>query len=123
MPVDAPACGCACLWMRVHVCRGGIVRTKAGAEIIHFGQIMLMSKYDTGNENIWKVLSLVRQFADRSARRNFVLCNAHLFESKWKYKDTLLMDFHAFPSRPDDQEIMPQKVTRLRNARPAFTAP
>lgn len=77
-----------------------------GAEALHLGQVALMAKLDQDKSHTWQLLSAIRNYASVHARRNFVLCNAHIFSSEWKYNDTLLMDFHAFPCRPKTMQII-----------------
>ncbi len=74
----------------------------AGAEALHFGQLRLMTLNDASRANAWDLLSRVRARAAVVARRGFVMVNAHVFEEGWSFNNTLLLDFHAFPSRPRD---------------------
>ncbi len=71
----------------------------AGIEAIHFGQAEIMNGNDPHSEHWWQVLSLVRQYAARHARRHFLLCDAHVPHGGLLYKDRLLFDFHSFPLR------------------------
>lgn len=74
----------------------------AGAEALHMGQVRLMGKNDPTRKHTWSISTAIHDYAKAAARRGFVLCNAHVFEKSWSYNGTLLMDFHAFPSRPRD---------------------
>jgi hypothetical protein len=74
----------------------------AGAEALHLGQMRLMTLNDASRRHSWDLLSRVRARAQRAARRGFVLINAHVFEEGWSFNGSLLLDFHAFPSRPRD---------------------
>ncbi len=74
----------------------------AGAESLHFGQMRLMALNDATRAHAWDLLSRVRARAAQVARRGFVMINAHVFEEGWLFNNTLLLDFHAFPSRPRD---------------------
>lgn len=50
----------------------------------------------------------------QEARRSFVLLNAHLFRDPWVHlgeSDTLIFDFHAFPSRPMPHSDQPENCT------------
>jgi hypothetical protein len=87
---------------------------KQGIEALHCGQIMLMSSEDRGMEQTYSLFSKLRQFAAKHARRGFVLLNAHLFRDPFVHlgtTDTLIFDFHAFPSRPMPHADQPQKCT------------
>jgi hypothetical protein len=75
-----------------------------------FFQVRLMAAQDPTREHTWDLLSRVRKFAKSGSRRGFVLCNAHVFEAGWSYQGVLLMDFHAFPSRPRDVLGRPQEA-------------
>jgi hypothetical protein len=85
-----------------------------GAEAIHFGQIMLIGRHDPELKHWWEVLSRVRGYANRHARRHFVLCDAHvssgvgcyglpedqaLAPGGYRVGEYLLLDFHALPLR------------------------
>ena len=74
----------------------------AGAEALHFGQMRLMTLNDPSRVHAWDLMTRVRARAAVVARRGFVLINAHVFEAGWSFNNTLLLDFHAFPSRPRD---------------------
>ncbi len=81
-----------------------------GIEGIHFGQAEIMNGNDPDLEHWSHVLSLVRAYAEKHARRRMVLCNAHVPSGGLLRNGQLLLDFHAFPLRimevPDD----PQKA-------------
>ncbi len=81
----------------------------AGIEAIHFGQAEIMNGNDPHTEHWWQVLTLVRQYAARHARRHFVLCDAHVPNGGLLYKDRLLLDFHAFPLRIAEVPDRPQE--------------
>ncbi len=86
----------------------------AGAEALHFGQMRLMTLNDPSRMYAWDLLSRVRARAAQVARRGFVIINAHVFEEGWSFNNTLLLDFHAFPSRPRDIVARPPEAeTRL----------
>ena len=85
-----------------------------GVEAIHFGQIMLMGRNDPQLTHWWVLLSRVRRYASRYARRHFVLCDAHVSSGVGCYGlpddaslapggylvgDRLLLDLHALPLR------------------------
>jgi len=81
----------------------------AGIEAIHFGQAEIMNGNDPRSEHWWQVLTLVRQYAARHARRHFVLCDAHVPSGGLLYKDRLLLDFHSFPLRIAEVPDRPQE--------------
>ncbi len=85
-----------------------------GIEAIHFGQMMLIGRHDPGFTTWWEVLSRIRQIATSRARRQLVLCDAHvssgvgcyglsddpgLAPGGYRVGDRLLLDFHALPLR------------------------
>jgi hypothetical protein len=85
-----------------------------GIEAIHFGQMMLIGRHDPGFETWWEVLNRIRQVAYRRARRQLVLCDAHvssgvgcyglpddaaLAPGGYRIGEQLLLDFHALPLR------------------------
>jgi len=79
----------------------------AGFEALHFGQVHLMDQNDPGHRNWIDLLSRVRSYAAKHARRHLVLCDAHTHGVVENGK--LLFDFHAFPLRIKDVAGSPQK--------------
>merc|ERR1719346_773622 len=75
-----------------------------------FGEGRSVPDYTQAETKLW-VFSAIKNYARASARRGFVLFNAHVFEKGWSYKGTLLMDFHAYPSRPRDVVGQPLEAT------------
>lgn len=73
-----------------------------GIEAIHFGQVELMSMEDRNMQyRNWKdILSKVRTYAKKNARRKTILCDGHLPGGGIVVDGKLLFDFHSFPSRP-----------------------
>ena len=49
-----------------------------GCEGIHFGQVEIMNRNDHGNTNWFQLISKVREYATKHARRHMVLCNGHV---------------------------------------------
>jgi hypothetical protein len=82
----------------------------AGAEALHFGQMRLMTLNDPLRAYSSDLVSRVRSRAKAVARRGFVLINAHVFEEGWSFNNTLLLDFHCFPSRPRDVVLRPPEA-------------
>ncbi len=66
-----------------------------GFEAIHFGQFHLMNGNDPGFQHWMELLTRVRAYATKHARRQFVLCDAHTHGATLNNK--LLFDFHSFP--------------------------
>jgi hypothetical protein len=77
----------------------------SGMEAIHFGQVMLMDDADEDLVHWHDMLSRVRAYARKHARRQLVLCDAHTFGSK--HGDHLLFDFHSFPLRATEVKGKP----------------
>ncbi|MDB5061235.1 MAG: hypothetical protein JWP67_1078 [Mucilaginibacter sp.] len=70
-----------------------------GIESIHFGQVELMNKNDPNLDNYNQVLTLIRNYAAKHARRHILLCDSHVPGGGFVRNGKLLMDFHAFPLR------------------------
>lgn len=81
----------------------------AGMEAIHFGQVELMNHNDSQSEHWRQVLTMVRAYAAKHARRHLVLCNAHVPGGGLVDRDGLLLDFHAFPLRIKEVREKPQE--------------
>jgi hypothetical protein len=83
----------------------------AGFEAIHFGQVEIMNKNDRDN-GFWEdLLTRVRAYASRHARRHIVLCNGHVPSGGLMREDRCLLDFHAFPLRIMENPDKPQEAT------------
>ncbi|AQQ71742.1 hypothetical protein SMSP2_02120 [Limihaloglobus sulfuriphilus] len=81
----------------------------AGMEAIHFGQIRTMDDNDPEHEISFELLGRIRDYAKKNARRNFVICSAHVPALHGSNKPhgivkngRLLFDFHVFPLRPKE---------------------
>ncbi|MBE6904510.1 MAG: hypothetical protein E7480_07890 [Ruminococcaceae bacterium] len=70
----------------------------AGFEAIHWGQVMLIGKYDKNHACYSRLINMVREYATKNARRHFVFNNAHTHGMVGP-DGVLLFDFHAFPMR------------------------
>jgi len=80
----------------------------AGFEAIHLGQTELMNGNDRNLDHYSQVLTLIRSYAAKHARRHMVLCDSHVPSGGLVRDGQLLMDFHSFPLRimevPDKPE-------------------
>jgi hypothetical protein len=85
-----------------------------GIEAIHFGQVDLMGAGDRDHAAWDGLLTRVRSYARTHARRGIVLCDAHVPHGGIVVGERLLLDFHSFPLRIDeDTEHPPQGVLRM----------
>jgi hypothetical protein len=71
----------------------------AGIEGIHFGQVELMNKNDANLDNYAQILTLIREYAGKHARRHMIICDSHVPSGGFVRNGKLLMDVHAFPLR------------------------
>lgn len=81
----------------------------AGFEAIHFGQVEIMNRNDPGNDQWNFLLSWVRAYAAKHARRHMVLCNGHVPSGGLMHQGNPLLDFHAFPLRVKEVPNKPQE--------------
>ncbi|HEX2974093.1 MAG TPA: hypothetical protein VHP11_17300 [Tepidisphaeraceae bacterium] len=85
-----------------------------GFEAIHFGQVEIMNRNDRDLAHWSQVLSLVRAYAAKHARRHMVVCDGHVPSGGIVRNGQLLLDFHSFPLRimevPDKPEEAILKV-------------
>jgi hypothetical protein len=79
-----------------------------GFEGIHFGQVEIMNGNDRDNAQWDHLLTLVRAYAAKHARRHMVLCNGHTPSGGLVHDGKLLLDFHAFPLRIKENPPTPQ---------------
>src|SRR5437764_7763236 len=81
-----------------------------GCEGIHFGQVEIMNRNDRGNTNWFHLISLVRDYAAKHARRHMVLCNGHVPTGGLMHEGNPILDFHAFPLRIKETPDKPQEA-------------
>jgi hypothetical protein len=81
-----------------------------GFEAIHFGQVEIMNRNDPDLAHWSQVLTLVRSYAAKHARRHMVLCNGHVPSGGLVREGRLLLDFHAFPLRIMEVPDRPQEA-------------
>jgi hypothetical protein len=93
----------------------------AGYEAIHFGQVHLMDRNDPGHRNWIDMLTRVRDYGARHARRHLSLANAHTHGVVENGK--LLFDFHEYPSRPQEVTGSPEKTILTVNSKPKIGTP
>ena len=82
----------------------------AGFEAIHFGQVEIMNRNDRDNAHWEDLLTRVRAYAAKHARRHMVLCNGHVPSGGLTREGRLLLDFHAFPLRVREVPEKPREA-------------
>ena len=82
----------------------------AGFEGIHFGQVEILNRNDRDNAHWEDLLTRVRAYAAKHARRHMVLCNGHVPSGGLVREGRLLLDFHAFPLRIMEVPDKPQEA-------------
>jgi pimeloyl-ACP methyl ester carboxylesterase len=82
----------------------------AGIEAIHFGQTELMNGNDRDLAHYSQVLSLIRSYAAKNARRHMLICDSHVPSGGLVRDGQLLMDFHSFPLRIKEVADKPQQA-------------
>jgi alpha-galactosidase len=76
-----------------------------GVEAIHFGQVEIMDRNDPERKHWLDMMTRVRNYASRNARRHLVLCDAHVPSGGIVLSDgKLLFDLHSFPLRIEEVE-------------------
>lgn len=81
----------------------------AGCEALHLGQIHLMNHNDPGSQHWWDLLTRIRRYGARHARRHFVLIDAHTHGVRLD-DHHLLFDFHSYPQHIKDVVSEPGHV-------------
>lgn len=81
-----------------------------GIEAIHFGQAEIMNAHDPNLDHWWQVLEMVRAYGSKHARRQMVLCDAHVPSGGLVRDGRLLFDFHSFPLRIVEVPDRPQEA-------------
>lgn len=82
----------------------------AGCEAIHWGQAELMNGNDPNLDHWNDVLTTARAYAKKSARRHFVLCDAHVPHWGLVKDGKLLLDLHTFPLRIEEIPDKPKQA-------------
>ncbi len=81
-----------------------------GVEAIHFGQVEIMDDRDPDRAYWNDMMTRVRRYASKNARRHMVLCDAHVPSGGIVLPDgKLLFDFHSFPLRIEEIGDKPQQ--------------
>lgn len=71
-----------------------------GVEAIHMGQVELMDNRDPDRKHWLDMMTRLRNYAKKNARRHFLVCDAHVPSGGITGPDgKLLFDFHSFPLR------------------------
>jgi len=71
-----------------------------GIEALHLGQTGLMGKNDTNRASWTKVIHLIRDYAKKNARRNYVIIDCHYPGQNFVGTDgVMLADFNMWPLR------------------------
>ena len=81
-----------------------------GLEAIHFGQVEIMDDRDRKRFHWRDVIARIRSYAKKHARRNAVLCDAHVPSGGIVHDGKLMFDLHSFPSRPKSLKGQPHKA-------------
>ena len=72
-----------------------------GVEAIHLGQTKMTGKNDRNFKRWTKVIHLIREYAKKNARRNYVIINSHHPSHDFVGTDgIMLVDFNMAPLRP-----------------------
>jgi hypothetical protein len=82
----------------------------AGFEAIHYGQVEIMNGNDPDLAHWSQVFTLARAYAANHARRQMLICNAHVPHGGLVKEGHLLLDFHAFPLRIMEVPDKPQEA-------------
>jgi hypothetical protein len=81
-----------------------------GCEAIHYGQVELMNGNDPKLDHWNEVLEAARKYAKKSARRHFILFDAHVPRGGFVRAGKLLFDFHSFPLRIEELADKPKEA-------------
>lgn len=71
-----------------------------GIEALHLGQVELIGEHDKEYSCYWDLVSRIRAYASKHARRHYVICDSHVRKTHGIVLDgKLLLDFHSRPLR------------------------
>ncbi|MHC4742126.1 MAG: hypothetical protein ACYS8Z_09455 [Planctomycetota bacterium] len=80
-----------------------------GVEAIHFGQVEIMDDKDPEHKAWRDMMARVRKYAEKNARRHFLLADAHVPSGGIVHNGKLMFDFHSFPLRIEEVTADPQQ--------------
>lgn len=80
-----------------------------GVEAIHFGQVEIMDDRDPNWDHWQDMMTRVRDYAAKRARRHFVICDAHTPGGGIVRGGKLLFDCHSFPLRIEEVADKPEQ--------------
>lgn len=81
-----------------------------GLEAIHLGQVEIMDDWDRDHRHWRDLMSRIRAYAKKHARRHLVLIDAHVPSGGIVHDGKLMFDLHSFPSRPKSLQGQPHKA-------------
>ena len=81
-----------------------------GLEAIHLGQVEIMDDWDRDHQHWRDLMSRIRAYARKNARRHLVLIDAHVPGGGIVHDGKLMFDLHSFPSRPKSVPGQPYKA-------------
>ena len=81
-----------------------------GLEAIHLGQVEIMDDWDRDHRHWRNLMSRIRAYAKKHARRHLVLIDAHVPSGGIVHDGKLMFDLHSFPSRPKSLQGQPHKA-------------
>lgn len=81
-----------------------------GLEAIHLGQVEIMDDWDRDHRHWRDLMSRIRGYAKKHARRHLVLIDAHVPSGGIVHDGKLMFDLHSFPSRPKSLQGQPHKA-------------
>jgi hypothetical protein len=81
-----------------------------GLEAIHLGQVEIMDDWDRDHRRWRDLMSMIRAYAKKHARRHLVLIDAHVPSGGIVHGGKLMFDLHSFPSRPKSLRGQPHKA-------------
>lgn len=73
-----------------------------GVEAFHLGQIALIGTHDKNWNHFNELVTMVREYAKKHARRKYVLIDAHTPRGGMLRNGVSLLDFNSMPMRPKE---------------------
>ncbi len=81
-----------------------------GLEALHLGQVEIMDDRDRDHRHWRDLMSRIRAYAKKNARRHLILIDAHVPGGGIVHEGNLMFDLHSFPSRPRSLQGQPHKA-------------
>jgi len=80
-----------------------------GIEALHLGQVELIGSDDPNKIHYKEIIDMIRRYAEKNARRHYILLDGHTPKGGFVKDGVSLLDFNSFPLRIKEVEDKPME--------------